>query len=914
MAPALARLQPAFFSYLFLGLTICLMERGTSSEESKERLLPPRFQLAVLLLFAVWANVDVWFWLGPLLVALIWFGDWLQRKQHSPRLPLWLAPAGLLVCLLNPYGLKVFALPPELSPVLASTGISEDIRFRPGLLSPWQVGVHVWPIETINLAEWAYFVLLGLSVISFLMESEHLRGGRVTAWIVFAFLGAWSVRTVPFFAIVAAPITALNLQDWLRRRTSGAPRRRSLGALSVVTVGLALVLLASLGWLRGFYQQGREIGWGLWEDQSLRRAARTIHAWRERGLLGEADHAFCFHPAVADYLAWFCPGERSFVDHRVLLNWQATHDFEGTCRVLNPVLAPKQGRRIYPANGWQDVFRRHDVSYVILYDPDPQLLLPAVTHFVEDPEQWELLGVEGEAVLFGWRDAARGPKKDAFAALRFNPERLAFRSAAGAEEHPLRSAPAQGPGRPPRLRHLWEQPFRPEPPPPWESSAATVLLQVFSDREFMDAERAIPYWWSVLGTAMTGLSAQPGQGTALALTLWMRAREPELFAPPYPRSPALPLLAVRAARRGLVESPDDLNASLQLGRAYQLLQQTTLERQQNDGAGTLLGMLRHIQIATALEQILRVNPDLEKVHALLADLYEGRKFLDAALEHRQAQLRLAQRVASDKSTLALKELEERTRLLERQVLERENQYVLRSRALGNNPLARASLAVDMELAKQALDKVLLQSRDLLFGTQGAKLELELMLMLGRASQAGELLLSEEVQQAAEKLGVVEFSYTAPSGGQGRFRMPAYNWLVICQAAGVGDYGRVADALRDTLELLEQDERQSLQRFRIKLSVGVVTEFGLQTSFTAALAPRLLPELIVDWNSVLDATGVQRAGRTELHAITALLALERGEPEAAQDQFRQVLSLSGGAGHTAALARSYLPYFEESRRR
>jgi hypothetical protein len=440
-----------------------------------------------------------------------------------------------------------------------------------------------------------------------------------------------------------------------------------------------------------------------------------------------------------------------------------------------------------------------------------------------------------------------------------------------------------------------------------------VLLQVFTDRQQEDNERAILYGWSAFGTGVVGLAALPGSGTPLALDLWMLARQPELFVPPYPRSPALPLLAIRAARRALAKYPNDLNASMQMGWAYQLLQLTTLERQHDDGGGTVLGMLRHIQIATALEQILRVNPDLEPAHLLLADLYEDRKFLDAALEHRQAQLRLARRAASGKTSQALKDLQELTGGLERRVLERENQYLLRSRSLTSNPMARASLAVEMGLAKQALDGVLLQSRDLLFGTQGAKLQLELMLMLGRAPQAGELLLSDEVRQAADKLGIVEFRYPGPSDQAGVFRMSAYEWLVVCQASAVGDYGRAATALGEILELLAQDERRSLQRFRIRMSVGVATELGLQATPSGALTPRLIPELSADWNRLLEQADIQQAGRAELHAVAALLALERGEAGAARDQFRRALSLSPASGHTAALARSYLPYFEASRR-
>src|SRR5205085_12340755 len=78
-------------------------------------LLPP--------LFALWVNLDSWFLLGPLTIALFVLGEGLQRSLSGPRkeglkrlksLALVLA-VGLAACLLNPYGVRALALPPELA-------------------------------------------------------------------------------------------------------------------------------------------------------------------------------------------------------------------------------------------------------------------------------------------------------------------------------------------------------------------------------------------------------------------------------------------------------------------------------------------------------------------------------------------------------------------------------------------------------------------------------------------------------------------------------------------------------------------------------------------------------------------------------------------------------------------------------
>src|SRR5262249_60660486 len=74
----------------------------------------------LLLLIALWANLDGWFLLGPALVALFWLGERLQplllvdrvdRMRPPARVPAWLVPATLAMCLVNPHFVHVFARP-----------------------------------------------------------------------------------------------------------------------------------------------------------------------------------------------------------------------------------------------------------------------------------------------------------------------------------------------------------------------------------------------------------------------------------------------------------------------------------------------------------------------------------------------------------------------------------------------------------------------------------------------------------------------------------------------------------------------------------------------------------------------------------------------------------------------------------
>src|SRR5262249_51824248 len=132
----------------------------------------------------------------------------------TPLLPFWLVPASLAVCLLNPHHVHVFALPPELSPALAA-GLSDDVRFQKLFAPAWRLGLRAWPAAAVNLAEWAYVALLALGLVALVLNRRHLSGWRLLVWAAFALLSVWRVRAAPFFAVVAGPVTALELQAFL---------------------------------------------------------------------------------------------------------------------------------------------------------------------------------------------------------------------------------------------------------------------------------------------------------------------------------------------------------------------------------------------------------------------------------------------------------------------------------------------------------------------------------------------------------------------------------------------------------------------------------------------------------------------------------------------------------------------------
>src|SRR5262249_6394010 len=74
-----ALLQPVVVSFFLLGLTIYLLTKDTADHAGSRP-----FWLLVPL-FALWANVDAWFILGPICVFLFWLGalmdGWTSRSS-----------------------------------------------------------------------------------------------------------------------------------------------------------------------------------------------------------------------------------------------------------------------------------------------------------------------------------------------------------------------------------------------------------------------------------------------------------------------------------------------------------------------------------------------------------------------------------------------------------------------------------------------------------------------------------------------------------------------------------------------------------------------------------------------------------------------------------------------------------------
>ncbi len=358
-------LQPLVVSLLFLAITLWLLPWRESATAADKRvwLLAP--------LFAVWANCDAWFLLGPLTVALFWLGESVRAKLTSvpddrPRRLrlLWVLFAGVAACLVNPYHVRIFELPAELSPSVLGAGLEGDVRFQHYFASPWGATALVHDTAWLVPAGAAYYMLVAAGVASFVANRARLPLGRALVWGVFALLGAWQARLIPFFAVVAAPLTVLNLQEFAADYLGKSAERlrqwdhlRTVGRWLSVLAGGALAVAAGTGFLQNPPKTARGVGWDVVSDPTLQRTAETLDGWHSQGTLRDTDRVFSTDPELTDYCAWFAPGVKGLLDHRFERSPTAAADYLRTCHSVVPALGVGE----VGGDDWRPIFERHGI-------------------------------------------------------------------------------------------------------------------------------------------------------------------------------------------------------------------------------------------------------------------------------------------------------------------------------------------------------------------------------------------------------------------------------------------------------------------------------------------------------------------------------------------------------------------------
>ncbi|HUO56753.1 MAG TPA: hypothetical protein VMV05_01110 [bacterium] len=242
--------RPELFSWFFLSLTLLILELRL---RGRDRLyLLPLLQL-------LWVNTEGLFVLGWFAMGAFFMGIKLQTKKWDSKL-LQFSLFSLVADLLNPYFLKGVLFPFVLWTRLQGSNLHKQTIVE--LYSPWEyLKVQKSHYDT-NLHVYLFF-LLALLCFSFLALTFNRRKFQDLVLLAgFTYMAATAVRNIPLFTLVAIPLLAACVSDFLFQRKWNPFQSK----WAVFVLGLAITLTAARVATNAFYIEDRRLdrlGWGL---------------------------------------------------------------------------------------------------------------------------------------------------------------------------------------------------------------------------------------------------------------------------------------------------------------------------------------------------------------------------------------------------------------------------------------------------------------------------------------------------------------------------------------------------------------------------------------------------------------------------------------------------------------------------
>jgi hypothetical protein len=935
--------QSRLASLVLLSTTILLLGKYRASAENRP--VPPVWTLPLLCL--VWANVDNWFFLGPLCIGLFAAGtllterlsptlaDGSPRPKRGEQLMIVFGLSFAAMCL-NPGLLALrFDLPPE----LGLNGCLSYVGDLPGYAylsaSPLS-GDYFLTTTGWSVAGQCYFLLMLLAILSFPLLGARLPWDGLFIVVVLGLLSLYRVAAIPFFVVVTTPYLARNMQELLAIQTAADPDRKRDASGGVLLAGLLLVLAGIAtypGWLNSVPWTAHRVGLG-WEPESdLRQMAERINelgVWYREKTGSDVPVWLNTSPAAAHYIAWYAPGQRAYIDQRLLLSSDAAKDYVAALQA--PFRAATDRER--PADPGAElpdryaVYRKRKIRFLAFHQGDliaaletrpsiERVTVEEVLRFtpVVRPlfgiigglrPEWTLVSLRGGTSVFAFRLNDEGH----FDPL-FNEQSERYTVRAFGTDPPRAPNTGTTQDAEPRawIATLWN-------PEPLRNSDAEEVAQYRLLYETSKQRQAIliQVGWQVLWPRATAFTLSPPsmpawQMGATSLIMDQFTLDSQLMARYIdPRraiwptvgqvyfsdkdlgSPTPVYLGIRAARRSLADNPLDAQAQLYLARLYYVLSHETRERYRNEKFG-FLRQIRNYQVIAAAQAAVRLDPDLLGAHQVLASIYQELGLFDLFLYHLREQVRLE--VArgpypgekADDAQKRLKARDELVQALQKEVDGRTQRYLVRSNKM--KPFQQASMALIPEfgLANEAR-KVLkgLEEKELAEPVSGdrpgPRLWVDLMLLTGEVTPLRQFLDSENAPAAF--------------GPHPQLGLPAYDWYRLCLGAVSGDYELADRAAAVLLKPFQNDAQAADGRTQ---TVRILSELlgeltGVLHSppppHTLAFGYGMERFLIVD--ALAEHLLRTRQIEADLFTLRGSMALELGDTAQSRAHFEKAIAI------------------------
>ncbi|MBM3996916.1 MAG: hypothetical protein FJ303_22615 [Planctomycetes bacterium] len=957
-------MQPIVVSMLFVSITLFVLDRVGVFAFKREEGEPDRTHWLWYLppLFALWANLDQYFLLGPLLVGLCWgatcLGQWFPSAEGVPTTTLGqVFGVALAACVLNPHHVHVFQLPVELAYLLLSITDSVGVPLPNALvgagrtlkeLSQTETGMSwamsalspgYWdPLVGMHVAGMAVFPLLAFGLVSFtlvaLVKQQEgaptLHAGRFILWLVFAILALAMHRLIPFFALVAAPLTAMTLGEfvnWQHVCNEDAAERRDRGLYLARIASLPFMLLllgfAWPGWLNvtagaNEWNAPRRVRWELRPDPSLKKTAESLQALKAQG---KAENVFNNSLELGNLMQWFAPEVKYCLDSRLALYAGQTAAFDRARIALGD---PDQ-----PQTDWQDLFRERKVNQVAL-----SLMRSFANHHKQailwwtDADHWQERYVDNRILLFSWSGPGRTwPANESLQDLN----RRAFGEVAEADRPPVRGAPAPVPPS------SWSLFFDGLGPTPAHVGEGMMLQERFGAHSFWrgQADDVV-----TLVTCAATSGSTIGYGARFSSILKRVARPPAGDAAP----PALLILPMRAARRAVAENPLDPDAYKLLLTASSMLRDAQedfwigiIRTPRMKHPSGLRDRMRQTQRVASVYHAVQLQPDSPELHEELAKIYMQQSFLDLALEHAQLAFeahksrllagKYGQKNPKDQEAALKKYSSEMVEPIDKSV--RRRLAAFKTGAAMLTPLQRVPFALfetheefdarggiektPLGLAKKArelLDEIDEKSLGKDEIPLYLRLRFDLLLSIGEVKHVKADIEQPDVRKVVSPVELAEFG--------------------VYVYGALGDYASMDQALLTIEKALQDPVRQAAENLKAARSVSIVATFispSLESSNVLAgrVMMRTAPFGVTDDNKpaylefgrlrmAIDIDEKLANDYYNAKTLRGILALEAGDTKRARAVFDETLKEAGDRFFSdRRIAKRYLELLNEQAR-
>lgn len=295
---------------------------------------PGSYRNALILagLFALWSNMDNGFVFGPILVGLTLLGELIQKKlpgektaSGPPIRDLAIAfAASTAACMVNPHHMHVWQWPAEFAVGLPAVDMLLDNEMVNVVISPLSEDFFNIPQRGYNLNGLALLLLFIGVIASLAVTFRTVRVSHLLIAIVFGYFGIRVMALILPASFVLAVIMAMNFNRWSQGivlKSWGHPASRLIflgsGIGRIITLAIACLLVPAAwpGWLHPS-GSNRRVSWAIEADEGLVGAARMISGWRSGGVEPASVRHFHTSFEFANYVAWFAPGERVFLNQR----------------------------------------------------------------------------------------------------------------------------------------------------------------------------------------------------------------------------------------------------------------------------------------------------------------------------------------------------------------------------------------------------------------------------------------------------------------------------------------------------------------------------------------------------------------------------------------------------------------------